>query len=263
MVETAGTRSLRALEIIEAVARARRPMAVSELTEALDLPRPTAHRLITLLIEEGFLLRQIGSRKLVVGPHMLRIGMSAMTQEDDRGARRAILQEVADETGETVNLSMPDGDKMVYVERVETDWPLRLQFAIGSRVPLHCTAAGKLYLSQLSQHARKSLIRAMPLKRHTPNTITDPIALEAAVTAISKTRFGLDDEELLQGMVAAAVPITDSAGTMIAAVAVQAPVARFAMNDLRQFEPLLRKASIRLAGVLLPEERETASKAAG
>lgn len=263
MTETAGTRSLRALEIIEAVSKARRPMAVSELTEALDLPRPTAHRLITLLIDEGFLLRQIGTRKLVVGPRMLKIGMNALTQEDDRGARRAILQEVADETGETVNLSMPDGDRMVYVERVETDWPLRLQFAIGSRVPLHCTAAGKLYLSQLEQGARRALIRAMPLKRHTPNTITDPIALEAAVMAIGKSRLGLDDEELLQGMVAAAVPVVDRAGTMIAAVAVQAPVARFAMNDLRQFEPLLRKAAIRIADVLLHEDGNSATKAAG
>lgn len=147
MSDNAGTRSLRALEIVEVVARARGPVSVAELMEELGLPKPTLHRIVGLLLDEGYLLRQIGSRKLVVGPRVLRIGINAMTQSDDRGARRAILQGVADETGETVNLSIPDGDRMVYVERIETDWPLRLQFAIGSRVPMHCTAAGKLYLS--------------------------------------------------------------------------------------------------------------------
>ena len=263
MSDTAGTRSLRALEIVEAVARARRPVSMAELTEEMDLPRQTAHRLITLLLDEGYLLRQIGSRKLVVGPRILRIGVNAMTQRDDRGARRAILQAVADETGETVNLSMPDGDRMVYVERIETDWPLRLQFAIGSRVPMHCTAAGKLYLSQLPQAARRAMIRTMTLTRHTPNTITDPVALEAAVNAIGRLRMGLDEEELLQGMVALAVPVTDTDGTMIAAVAVQAPVARFALQDLKAFEPLLRKASGKLAEVLLPADDADAAKAAG
>lgn len=262
MSDNAGTRSLRALEIVEVVARARGPVSVAELMEELGLPKPTLHRIVGLLLDEGYLLRQIGSRKLVVGPRVLRIGINAMTQSDDRGARRAILQGVADETGETVNLSIPDGDRMVYVERIETDWPLRLQFAIGSRVPMHCTAAGKLYLSQLPQDQRHSMIRTMTLTRHTPNTITDPVALEAAVNVIGRQSLGLDEEELLQGMVAIAVPVTDRDGTMIAAVAVQAPVARFSSQDLRSFEPLLRKATKKLADVLLPPGEAT-EKAAG
>ncbi len=263
MSDTAGTRSLRVLEIVEVVARSQGPVSVAELMAELGLPRPTAHRLISLLLDEGYLMRQIGSRKLVVGPRILRIGVNVMTQRDDRGARRAILQGVADETGETVNLSMPDGDRMVYVERIETDWPLRLQFAIGSRVPMHCTAAGKLYLSQLPQAARRTMIRSMTLKRHTPNTITDPVALEAAVNAIDRQRLGIDEEELLQGMVAIAVPITDSEGTMIAAVALQAPAARFSLQELKEFEPLMRKASVKLAEVLLPPGDTGTAKAAG
>ena len=96
MSDTAGTRSLRGLEIVEVVARSQGPVSVAELMAELGLPRPTAHRLISLLLDEGYLMRQIGSRKLVVGPRILRIGVNVMTQRDDRGARRAILQGVAD-----------------------------------------------------------------------------------------------------------------------------------------------------------------------
>ena len=88
MSDNAGTRSLRALEIVEVVARARGPVSVAELMEELGLPKPTLHRIVGLLLDEGYLLRQIGSRKLVVGPRVLRIGINAMTQSDDRGASR-------------------------------------------------------------------------------------------------------------------------------------------------------------------------------
>lgn len=263
MSDTTGTRSLRALEIIEYVARASHPVAVSDITAGLDLPRPTAHRLISLLLDEGYLQRDPVSRRLISGARVMSFALLALTRPDVRGARRAVLQDVADRTHETVNLSMPDGDRMIYVDRVETDWPLRLQYAIGSRVPLHCTAGGKLYLSQMPDETRNTLIHSLPLKRHTAATITDPVALRAAVAKIAQTELGTDSEELLQGMSAIAAPVRDSDGRMLASLAVQAPVARFTLADLKQFEDLLRDAAEKLGGIMAPDSAEESSLQAG
>ncbi len=261
--DTTGSRSLRALEIVEFVARASHPVAVSDITAALELPRPTVHRLISLLLDERFLQRDPATRRLIVGARVLGFGVAALTRPDVRGARRAVLQDVADRTQETVNLSMPDGDHMVYVDRVETDWPLRLQFAIGSHVPLYCTAGGKLYLSQLPSETRSTLIHSLPLKRMTPNTITDPVALRAAVNKIAQDELGVDDEELLQGMVAVAAPVRAPDGRMLGSLAVQAPVARFSLSDLKQFEGVLRDAAIKLGDILAPDEEAQSSREAG
>lgn len=261
MADTAGTRSLRALEIVEFVARSPKPVSVAEVVSGLDLPRPTAHRLIALLLEERFLQRDVATRRLVVSARVLSFGMAALTRPDIRGARRAVLNEVAERTQETINLSMPDGDAMVYVDRVETDWPLRLQFPIGGRVPLYCTAGGKLYLSQMHEEARMRLIHGLQLTRHTPNTITDPLALNEAAKRIARSELGLDDEELLQGMVAAAVPIRDGRGHMLAALAVQAPVARFSLSDLKRFEGVLREGAAKLSGILAPDNTPDAMAA--
>ncbi len=263
MTEATGTRSLRALEIIEYVASAPHPVAVSDIAAALELPRPTAHRLISVLLDESFLQRDPVSRRLIAGARVMTFALTALTRPDVRGARRAVLQDVADRTHETVNLSMPDGDRMIYVDRVETDWPLRLQYAIGSRVPLHCTAGGKLYLSQMPDETRNTLIHSLPLKRHTPSTITDPVALRAAVAKIGQTRLGTDSEELLQGMAAIAAPIRDSEGHMLAAVAVQAPVARFTLAELKQFEDLLREAADKLGTIMVPDTASESSLQAG
>jgi DNA-binding IclR family transcriptional regulator len=68
------------------------------------------------------------------------------------------LRQLSEEVGETCNITIPDGSQMRYLDRVETHWPLRLEFMIGTKVPLHCTASGKLFLSQLPGEQMSSLI---------------------------------------------------------------------------------------------------------
>src|SRR3546814_1711827 len=98
---------------------------------------------------------------------------------------------------------------MIYWDRVETHWPLKFQLSIGSRVPLHCTAGGKLYLSSLPAERRATLIAEPGLEKRTAHTITDPRRLEEAARQVAAEETGVDDEELIDGMRAVTLAVQE------------------------------------------------------
>lgn len=245
--EGAKSRSARVLGILEMIARMDRAASVQEITELSGLPKATAYRICAALENDGYLRKEPGGRGLVAGPRLLALAQSLIGGASLAGARHAILAAAARRIGETCNLSMPKDGEMLYLDRVETEWPLRLQLPVGTRVPLHCTASGKLFLSSLSPAARAALLRSLPLERRGPNTITDPAALGAALEEIRRNQLGTDDQEFLEGMVAIAVPVTDAAGRFVASLAVHAPLLRMTLEQARAHVPVLREAAARLA----------------
>ena len=147
---------------------------------------------------------------------MARLSANVQSSLRIRTARLAVLTELAERVRETCNISTPDRHAMTYLERVETKWPLRIQLPIGTAVPFHCTASGKMYLSTLrSSHLRQYLTSAR-LDSHTARTRTDPEILIREIAQIRKQGFSTDDEEFLDGMIAIAVPVLDlrSTGSM-------------------------------------------------
>lgn len=244
-----GDRLLRALE---ALVEAGQPVALSELAERLELPKATVHRLVNLLEDRGFASKDPGERHYVPGPSLHRLAGSLLQHRPLAAVRHSILRRMAETVGEACNIVLLDGDEPVYVDRVDTAWPLRLQFDIGSRVPIHCTATGKLLLSLQPRRVRARILRHAPLQAMTPHTITDPDTLERALEDIRRERVSTDDQEFLAEMVAIAVPITPPSGPPIAALSVHAPVFRRSLEDLRRFLPDLRATADALADVIHP-----------
>ena len=242
------SRSLRVLAVIEAIAASdERPMSVADLIAAVGLPKATVHRLCGMLEDEGFLRREPGGKRLTTGPRLTRLTHAVLAGAGQRTPRRAVLQALAAKIGETCNISVPNGGEMIYFDRVETQWPLRLELVPGSRVPLHCTASGKLFLSTLPRERRRRILSHLPLERCTPNTITDARTLEDALLRIAAEGVGVDDQEFLDGMVAVAVPVTNGRGRFCMAVAVHAPVARLSMDEIKGHIPALRRAAENLS----------------
>lgn len=243
----AKSRSARVLELLELVARLDRPATVPEITERSGLPKATAYRICAALESDGYLRKDLSGRGLVAGPRLLGLAQSLIGGANQTTARHAILATAAKRIGETINLSIPRNGEMVYLDRVESEWPLRLQLPIGTRVPLHCTAGGKLFLSSLTVARRAALLRNLALEPRTPNTVTDPEQLNAALEVIREHQVGTDDEEFLEGLVAVAVPVADSAGRFFASLAVHAPVVRMDLEAARAHVPVLREAAAELS----------------
>jgi len=172
-------------------------------------------------------------------------------------ARRAVLRRLSEHVGETCNIALPEDGGMVYLERVETRWPLRVQLPVGTQVPFHCTASGKLYLSSLPRERRENLVRLLDLTSHAANTITDPDELLAALEQISESRIGMDNEEFVAGMVAVAVPIRDRDGRMMAGLAVHGPTQRLSLDDALGWVDALQAAADELAGLMPPSHGDS------
>ncbi len=242
-----GSAISRALEVLELLAAAERPQGLVELMQATGLPKSTLHRILVGLERERVVQREPDGKRYAAGPRLVSLAVQALRNSSHRGERHAILQALVDQIGETCNFTTLDGSEVVYLDRVEAQWPLRMVLQPGSRVPLHCTASGKLFLSLMPAPRRHRLIGAAPLKRYTDGTITRPDRLEQALAEIRDEMVGTDDEEFLAGLSAIAVPVTDPRGQVCAAVAVHAPTARMNIAQARVHLPALRRAARALA----------------
>ncbi|RDC71038.1 IclR family transcriptional regulator [Rhodovulum sp. 12E13] len=218
--------TLRLLFVVEEVARAGGPVTPTEVNLALGLPKPTIHRLFATLEQEGFVERDMGGRGYAPGPRLRALAGGVLVSAGLRTARQAILQRVAHSVGETCNLAVPDGDAMVYLERIETEWPLRIQLPIGSRVPLHCTAGGKLFLASLPPAERSRALSALSLSPNTAATLTAPQALATELETVRAQGHAVDRQEFMDGMIALAVPVTDARGRLMATLSFHAPTQR-------------------------------------
>ena len=238
--------NLRLLLIIEAVAAAGVPLAPSVLMESLGLPKATIHRLLTTAEEEGFLQRDIDGRSYGPGRRLRELAGNTLSSQRMRTERLMIMKGLAHEVGETCNLAAPARFGMIYLDRVETHWPLRIQLAIGTQVPFHCTASGKMYLSSLRSEKLNRFLSWLRLEQQTAKTITHQDQLCDELSAIRARGYATDDEEFMVEMVAIAVPIKDSQGRLLTTLSIHAPKQRHDLASLIDHLPQLRKAASRL-----------------
>ncbi|WP_449433348.1 IclR family transcriptional regulator [Pseudomonas putida] len=245
-------RNLRALNVLEHVASASQPVTLSQLCQRLDIPKATLSRLAAALQAHGYLMCLPGSQGYLPGPRMEKLGLAAVGNNSFRRACRVVLRGLVNELGETCNLSALDSDRVMYVERVETSHPLRMHMEPGSRLPLHCTAGGKLFLASMPVAEQQQLLVHMPLERMTPQTLTSAQTLLPALAEIHRNNIGIDNEEFVQGMVGVAAPIIGNDGRVQAAIVCHAASARASLNDLLKFLPQLRKAAVQMREIIYP-----------
>lgn len=245
----AGSVVFRALDLLELIAGSGRALTLAELCVLMGLPKATVHRLCQRLESERFLAREPGGRHYAVGPKLMRMGLT-IVRSGIKAERRAILANLVDAVGETCNFTALAGHEVLYLDRVEARWPLRLHLEPGSRVPLHCTASGKLFLASMPAAKRGRLLDALDLTAFTQHTMTARERLEAELSLIAEQGYSLDREEFLLGLVAIAVPVEGTRGEILAAVACHAPSARFSLADAKEHLPKLREAAERLSATL-------------
>lgn len=239
----------RVLEIIESVSRAERPLSPADLALQLDIPKPSVHRILQQLEAEGYL--QTNMRGLLMPADRLHsIALGVLYSSRFKALRQAILEKLADKVGETCGIAIPDGTEMIYYDRVQTNWPLQVHLPIGSHTPVWCTASGKLYLSSLAKDRRQRIIHNLPLEKRARNTLDNPEDLESALLEIAGNDRGIDNEEFVDGMVAFSVPIKDKDGRLFACLFTHAPILRKSLDELLEFEPLLRQAALELGELI-------------
>ena len=236
--------NMRLLLLLEELARLGVPTTPTAANEVLGLPKPTIHRLFHTLEEEGFLQRDIDGRSFAPGQRLRKLAVNVISSSRVRMVRQTVLSALAEEVGETCNIAMPERHAMIYLDRVETKCPLRIQLPIGTEVPFHCTASGKMYLSTLAPQLFAKYLSVVTLDARTAQSLIDPTALKTEVEAIRARGYATDAEEFMTGMVAVAVPILDPQRRLMATLSVHAPTQRVTLAELeRQIDRLHGAAS--------------------
>jgi len=240
----------RSFAILEHVAGSRAPVDVLDIIASLKLPKATAYRLVDWFVTQGYLSREPARRRLIIGPKLTNLAFGALSSSMRHDTPHVVLQRLVHTLNETCNIGTLLNGEVVYLDRVEADhWPLRLHYTAGSRVPLHCSAIGKLFLALATSPRRRRLLQSMELRRFTDSTITDSARLETELRQIRKEQVSFDREEYLVGVVCMAVPVIGKTGEMLAALAIQAPQARMNVQTARRHLPALRHAAAELAEI--------------
>ncbi len=207
----------------------------------IDMPKQSIHRVLQSLEASQLIIRAISKDRYLVGPALTDLSARALRASNSKMPIRSVLADLVSTTGETCNVGILDQSEVIYIERLEGSFPLRLQLDVGSRVPYHCTAIGKLLVAHQHKNIRARLLRVSSLSQFTAQTKTSGDALEQDFTAIRSRGYSFNNQEYVDGLTAIAVPLTSSGGKTAAGLAIHGPATRLDHETAITYLPLLRE----------------------
>lgn len=240
----------RAFALLEAVADAGRPASVTELAVECGIPVPTVHRLVGRLERRGLLVRAVGSKRVVVGPALARLGVASVEAVLRADRPHQVLAALSNRIGEHCQLGRRHDDSIVYVDSARADRSEGLHFEPGRRSPLYCTSIGKLFLAEMSDADLDWWIGHALLDRLTPYTVTAPGALRVLVRKVRRDGWAATNQEMLLGVVGCAVPVRNADGRLVAGLGVSAPSARVPFEQLPRLRKLMEAAAAEISASL-------------
>ncbi|MGW7517336.1 IclR family transcriptional regulator [Streptomyces sp. NPDC054796] len=243
---------LNALRALEEIAT-RQPIGVGELARAMDLPKSTLQRTLHTLHEAGWIRPADGAgTRWVITGRALYVGRRATGDLGLRDAAVPVMEQLRRDTGETVHLTVPEGDAAVLVERLETAQPVRIVLPLGTRLPLHASANGKAYLAALPAERAGQLLDAAlsELPGYTGTTITSRSGLLDELAAVRERGWSDNRGEWRADVCAVAAPVRDASGAPVASLSVNVPASRMTPEARSAHGPRVRDAARQLSGVL-------------
>jgi IclR family acetate operon transcriptional repressor len=243
------------LGLLQLFSESARGLTAKQVAVFSRLPVSTVHRFLANLEGSGF-LHCGGDGVYHLGIACFSIGQAALGQLDIRRLSLPYLQELNQQTRETIHLTVRHGLSAVYVEKLDSPEQLRIHSRIGAAVPLYCTAVGKVMLAYMPDEERKTILPQLGLKRLTPNTVGNRQELEGELYRVRKNGYACDLEEHELHIRCIAAPIWDHAGGVHASLSITAPMMRMTVTRLRQLAPMIQAAGLQIS-------RELGYQAAG
>jgi DNA-binding IclR family transcriptional regulator len=253
VVKARSARSLtveKALQLLHVVADQPGPVPLVSLSRAAGLDKTTTHRLATSLARHGLLRFDSIARTYALGLSLLELGHRAVAQLSLPREARPHLERLGELSQELVNLGLWDDGNVVYADQVPSSQPVVLRARVGTRVPVHCTAMGKVLLAFGPAEWRERVVSQEELPPLTPNTITQPEELGEHLARVRRLGYAQDDEEHRLGVRCVAAPVRDHTGLATAAISIAGPSFRFSRERLNDIVPPLLEATRTLSAQL-------------
>jgi IclR family transcriptional regulator, acetate operon repressor len=231
---------LKALRLLAFIAHSGEPVALSEMTRALGLPKPTSHRLAGMLERARFVQKDPLTSRYSVGAKLEDVALVALRNGARAHTRRFLMQDLAERAGARVNFAILKSGKPMLVEWVESVSVIRVDLTAETPVPAHCSASGKLLMAFAPEAIRERFLKSAPFKALTKSTITSAKGLEREFEVIRRRGYSEDNQEFLPGVCCLAVPVRNGAGDAVAGLALMAPAIGVSLAKARRCLPDLR-----------------------
>jgi DNA-binding IclR family transcriptional regulator len=209
-------------------------LRTSEVAAILGIDKASASRLLHTLAQAGY-AHQDEKRSFSVGHKLVGRPTLEQPRQSLRERARPILERLAQKTGEAAHLAIPADENVLYIDVIESSFPLRVHHPAGTLGPMHSTAMGRIFIA----FAKAPMPRE--LKAFTEKTVTDPVLFKAQLQQIIEQGYALQDEEYFLDVRGAAAPLYDETNAVIAAVGISGPASRIRVDDLQNLGVLVLK----------------------
>lgn len=233
------------MHVLQILADSQEPLGLVELSRRAETNNATVTRICYTLAEMGY-VRRDRQRRFQLTPQLLALGYASMSSMSWRQVAQHYLERLAEETGETVNLSVLQGSELMYLVRINnTGRILPFDLQLGSRLPLHCTSMGKSLLAFLEKEELDAILADCEFTALTHRTISSEGEFRRELARVKRQGYALNDEELSVGLRSVSAPIMDSEGRAIAALNIAVPTRRVSRHEL---EERLAPLAVKTAG---------------
>lgn len=228
------------IHLLQLVADSTEPLTIPQLAQLSGYPRSTVYRSVGGLVAEGLLVETLNGEAYQLGPRLIQLASRSWDRSELRLVSVQALQALRDITNETVHLAVPSGDRMVYIEKLESTSAVRMASYIGSSVSMHSSSVGKAYLAALGEAERQDIIGSLSYARYTDNTVLTAEQLSAQVRQVQQRGWSVDDEENEEGIYCFGAVILGARQQPVAAISVSTLRFRQAEDPMKAYvEPLL------------------------
>jgi DNA-binding IclR family transcriptional regulator len=213
--------------ILDVLAQYPGGISLGELSEKVQLPKGTTHRILSSLSYFGFVRQEATTKNYSLGFKLVELGNRLLNQLDLREEARPFLIELAQRVKETVHLVILDQQEIVYIDKLEAvdhDIGFRMTSRVGLRIPAHACASGKVLLAHLSEQELEQFLAAKDLKKITENTISEPKMLKEELSKIRAQGFAYDEQEREKGIRCVAAPIRNESGEVVASISISGTI---------------------------------------
>ena len=214
-------------------------LRTSDVANALAIDKSNASRMMQTLASAGFASRDC-NRYFRLGPKLTGRHSSRQPRRSLRVRARPIMEGLAGVTNESIHLAIPADEHVLYIDAVESNFPLRVDSRPGTLGPIDCTAMGRIFIAYGVQ------AKPLHLEAHTPLTITDQIRLDEELQAIRTCGYAMQNEEYYIGMRGVAAPLFDADGTVIGTIGISGPSVRIEATALPKLGSMVRDWALKL-----------------
>jgi IclR family KDG regulon transcriptional repressor len=223
----------RALHLLDLLKEHTDGLGITELANRMHLAKSTVHRLLTSLKKHGYVRQDPLTEHYQLGLKLIELGSVVTQSLELRKIATPIMNRLAQDTGETSHLVVLENGEVVYIEKIESPYTIRMYSLIGKRAPVHCTGVGKAIIAHLPEERVRQIVEQRGLPKFTENTITNLEDLLVHLREIREKGYALDREEHETGICCVAAPVFNHQGEPVAGLSVSGPIMRMDENKVK------------------------------